>query len=769
MQPQLPSHLDVSTGARQARAGSPEASRPPIRVGLPASTAGSSTLDVHRYLRTLAMRWRLVAVVALVVLLGTAIGTMLQDPIYRATGTIELRGQNADVGTVEALFESDRIPMQYLETQYGVLRSGALSRMVIADLGRPLALDLGVEEAPGATGALRPAPAITDRETEAFAARRFIDPVNGSNLVKVHYESRDPALAARVVASVFENYAQLQSDVGLAAVTRLAAQVDSTRARLALDEERLQAFAQQQGLDLVDNEEGASESLPQERLRTLQRQLTEAEAERYARQSQLATRRAASDDALDSEVLRILNVRLAALDGEYAKLRSTFAADYPRAREVKDQLDAQKALLARERARIRGQRDGEFQMAVRRQTLLQAAVDSQRAMVDRQGTSSARYRILGRDAEAQRQLYAMLREKLQGARVSAAMAAAHVSVIEPPTIPGDPARPLLGANLLLGAVVGLALGIGAAFYREYADGTMRTVEDVDALAVPLLGIIPAVTRRHDVDDADAPYLYGAGRAALARVGTGARRHLLAAGDDAPVTTLGRGQPGDPRRDWLDDAFASLRTSVLLDGAQGTERRSLLVTSLQPGDGKTTTCVNLAISLARLGRRVLLVDADTRRPAMHRALGTPAAPGLTEALGGGGAWLSLVHAEGAPGLDVLPAGRPADSPVELLSSPAMAALIDEAEARYDYVLLDAPALLINAADTRILATMVDGVIVVVRSGSTPRAALGRLVGQVPNLLGVVLNRLDIRQFAPSYYADRAPGEGVPDRDAAGVGA
>lgn len=778
MNPQLPSRPASSslTAAPAAPWQRPDAPRAALSAGLPAAMADGGTLDVHRYLRVLGQRWRLVAAVAAVVVAGTLAGTLLQTPIYRATGVLELRGQTADVGTVEALFQGDRIPTQYLETQYGVLRSAALSRLVIADVGRPLAEELGEAGEEGASGARtllpRAAPAVTDRQTDAFAERRFVDPVVGSNLVKVHYESPDPALAARVVASMFESYARLQSDVGLAAVTRLAAQVDSTRARLALDEQRLQSFAQQHGLDMVDGEEGTAESLPQERLRTLQRQLTEAEAERYARQSLVTMQRPQSADALDSEVLRILDVRLAALSGEYARLRSTFSADYPKAREVKDQIDAQQALLARERARIRGQRADEFRMAVRRQALLQAAVDSQRALVDRQGESSTRYRILARDAEAQRQLYAMLREKLQGARVSAAMAAAHVSVIEPPTVPSDPARPILAANLLLGALVGLALGVGLAFYREYADGTLRSVEDVDALAVPLLGIIPSVARGHgpgSADDPESAYTLGDDRSILARVATSPRWRMLHAGDgaDDPVLTIDRGPAGGAHASWLDDAFASLRTSVLLDDAGGAGRRSLLVTSAQPGDGKTMTCVNLALSLAKLGRRVLLVDADTRRPAVHQALAIPPGPGLTEALRGEAGWLSLVHAEVAPGLDVLPAGEAVRSPVELLSSREMAALIDEAEARYDFVLLDTPALLINAADTRILAALVDGVIVVIRSGSTPRTALDRMLGHVPNLVGVVLNRLDVRQFSPSYYAYGAADERAPDRDTAGV--
>lgn len=714
-----------------------------------AAPAADTTLDVHRYLQVLRHRWRLVAAIVAVTFAGTAIGTLLKTPVYRATGVIELRGQSADVGTVEALFRSDRPPAQYLETQYGVLRSAALARMVIADLGRPLAEDLGA--APGTAPASPDA--VPERLANAFTQRRFVDPVAGSNLVKLHFESADPALAARVVAAVFENYARLQSDVSLASVARLAAQVDSTRERLTADEQRLQHFAQQNGLDLVESDRGTTESLPHERLRTLQRQLTEAEVERYARESRVGLQQAQGDDALDSEALRTLNVRLAGLRGEYAKLRSTFSDAYPRTREVKEQLVEQETLLVRERQRIRAQQASELRAAVRRQALLQAAVDSQRALVDRQGEQSARYRILARDAEAQRQLYAMLREKLQGARVSAAMASTHLSVIEPASVPTAPARPILATNLLLGAVIGLALGLGTAFVREYADGTLRTVEDVDTLAVPLLGIIPSVTGARAHEGADSAVRAPGRRSILPRatLAPGWRTLRPAGAVDGRVPAVDRAQPGAPSAGWLDDAFASLRTSVLLDDAHATGRRSLLVTSAQPSDGKTMTCVNLARSLAKLGRRVLLVDADTRRSAVHEMLAIPPGPGLTDWLRDGTGWMSLVRADVAPGLDVLPAGSAVSSPVELLASPRMGALIDEASARYDFVLVDSPALLINAADARVLAAIVDGVIVVIRSGSTPRATLDRLLRRVPNLAGVVLNGLDARLFSASYYS------------------
>ena len=724
----------------------------------PRPDAPSGAHALRRYWDILRRRWRLIAAVTGVVFVATAVGTMLQPRIYRATGVIELRGNTADVVPVEALFQADRIPTQYLETQYGVLRSAALARRVIADVGPALLRDLGAEDAAADAAARRLAPAaVGDGLTSAFAKRLLVNPVTGSNLVRVHYESTDPALAARVVNAVFDGYARMQADAGHTAVTRLAAQVDSTRGRLALVEQQLHAYARAHGLDFVENDRGAPESLPHDRLRTLQAQLTEAEADRYGKQSLHAQVQTRGDDILDSDLLRALNVRLASLRGEYAKLRSTFTDDYPRTRELKGQLDEQEALLVRERARIRGEIASHYLAAVRRESLLRAAVDSQRALVDRQGEKTTEYRILARDVDAQRQLYALLQQKLQGAHVSAAVASTSVSVVGAATVPTAPVRPVPSVNLQLALLVGLVLGLGLALLREYMDGTIRTVEELDALSFPLLGVIPSIPGPASAAAAQGTRrsIGGGGWAVISRVSKELRLRDGSPDDggaDAePVRRIDQTHPGEPYAGWLEDAFSSLRTSVLFKHTQAGTMRTLLITSAQPGEGKTTTSVNLALSLAKLGRRVLLIDADTRRAAAHRAFGVDSERGLADYLDGRAEWGPLVRRGVAPGLDLLTAGRPTKATAELLASGRMATLVGEADAAYDFVLVDSPALLINAADTRILAPLVDGVIVVIRSGLTPRDVVGRLLSQVPNLAGVVLNHLDLRYFPAAYYS------------------
>lgn len=725
-----------------------------------ASNAGGVS-DLRRYLHVLQRRWRLVVVVAATVVAAVAAGTLAQTPVYRASGLMELRGQSGEGVPVEALFQAVRLSNQFLGTQYGVMRSPALARRVMNAVGMLPATARDGGAAGGAGGrrvASADSSAAVKRKLDDFGRRLIVDPVTGSNLVWIHFEASDPQLATRVVNAVFESYASMRTEVGRTVVERLRLEVDSSRQRLTVAERQLQAYARQNGLALVGGTGGTPEDLPRERLRLLQQQLAEAEADRYSKESLYNLARARRDDMLESEILQALNVRLATLRSEYAKLRSTFMEDYPRTREAKGQVDEVQALLASERGRLRGAITSRYLAAVRREELLQRAVDAQRALVDRQGETNTQYRILARDVEAQQALHAKLQEKLRTAEVSAAVASADVSVLEPASVPTRPVRPDVASNLQLGLIAGVMLGVMVAFLREHADVTIRSADELESLPVPLLGIIPAVPLPREQRAARWTHQLGARPRVLVR-GVPARG-LEASSGPRTVRIDGPDTPSFPRGT-LADAFGNLRTAVLFAQGARAPARSLLVTSAQPGEGKTTIAVNLALSLARLGGRVLLIDADLRRPTAHQAFGVPNNRGLSEFLRDDAAlrefpsyfeegWRSLVR-EVATGLDLLPAGPPLRSPTELLASARTTTLLEQARDGYDFVVLDAPALLINAADTRILAQLVDGVVMVVRSGTTPRPIVGALVQQVPNVVGMVLNDVALREFASYYHS------------------
>jgi polysaccharide biosynthesis transport protein len=259
--------------------------------------ASSGAADLHRYADVLRNRWRLLAAVAATVVAAVVGGTLLQTPVYRASGLLELRGQSSEGVPVEALFQAGRLSSQFLGTQYGMLRSRALARRVMARVGLVT---------PAAAAAADP---LVARRVEAFARHLAVEPVTGSNLVAVRFESSDPVLAARVVNAVFEGYAAMRVEAARAAVGSLVAEADSARRRLTTGERALQQYASENGLAYVAGARGAPGALPDERLRVLRQQLAEAEADRYAKESinELAT--ASGEGLLESEILQSLSVR----------------------------------------------------------------------------------------------------------------------------------------------------------------------------------------------------------------------------------------------------------------------------------------------------------------------------------------------------------------------------------------------------------------------------------------------------------------------------
>jgi polysaccharide biosynthesis transport protein len=671
----------------------------------PSKASGEANLQV--YWNILRNRWKLAAVVFVLTVAAVAAGTWMQTPIYRATGTLEIRRQTEQVVPAEAAFQTARINDQHLETEYQVLTSPTLVTRVVDEMQRTWGSGAAVRSPPAhlrATVGLA-VPGAAEIASRDFAQRLRVDPVRGSRLVRISFDSEDPELAAWVVNAVFTHYTQLRVESARMAEVHLTSQADSVRMQLLAAERLLQEFTRSNDLFFFENSSGASENILHERLRRLQQQLTEVEAERYAKQSQYNLVQRQGVEALSSDGLRSLGVRSAELHGEYSRLRSTFSDDYPRVQQLKSQLDDLDSQIARERQRIAAQISREYAAAQRNQELLARALQEQRAQLEGVADKAAEHQRLQRDLANHQDLYALLQKRGQEAGVATALATTEVGIVSRPAVPDQATRPVPGRNLKLAVVFGLLLGLGAICIREYADTTVVTVEDLDALSAhPILGMIPSTVRA----------------------------------------------PREFRAILLAEAFGSLRTSILMN-TDFPSPRSLVITSAQPQEGKTTVSVNLATSLAKLGGRVLLVDADLRRPATQRVLGNPASEGLVNVLQGSVGWKSVVQSNVQPGLDVLPSGRPPKNPAELLASARMRQFAGEARADYDFVIFDAPAVLVNAADSRILAPIADATVFVVRSRVTPRDLARRALRQIPNTIGVVLNDLNLRQFT-TYHPD-----------------
>jgi capsular exopolysaccharide synthesis family protein len=301
--------------------------------------------------------------------------------------------------------------------------------------------------------------------------------------------------------------------------------------------------------------------------------------------------------------------------------------------------------------------------------------------------------------------------------------------------------------------LGTSLGVRAAFFQEHLDRTIQDAKDADRyLGLPALAFIPSLESLRGQKDSGLDPIDRSFRLRVTSAQAGGRRSV--------IISRPRNDPGVHLNSILSEAFRELRTSLLLS-RESQPAHSILVTSAQSGEGKTTVAMNLAASLAKLGRRTLLIDADMRRPSIQKYFPQRASQ-LSNYLAGQGKWQDIVSPTEVSGLDVLLGGRSPANPAELLSSDAMRALMYEAESAYQFVVLDSPPLL-NIADSRILASLVDSTILVVKCGETPRQVVQYAESQAraagANLAGVVLNYLDVRNTGYSYHIYRPSEEGA----------
>ncbi len=738
--------------------------------------------DLLAHWRTIRKRRLAIFTVFCVVFTVALLATLKQKPVYRAKTLIEIQKENPNVATVQELFELETVSDTYLETQYKILNSEALARRVIEELRLIESPELnppppwwmprrGQREkdpaAPGPAGVTDPH--VYQATLEEFQDRLSVKPVKRSRLVGVSFDSQDPELASRIVNTLAANYIDLtleaRWDATQKATEWLGQQLQGLKAKLEKSEEELQRYATQNGLLFLEGEKGTTENIVNQRLRQLQEELTRAQAVRYEKESLYRLIQGCGDKVskceagdygslpgvFESKLMQDLTARLAELKRERAQLLTTFSPEYPRVRQLQSQVDEVESVLERERDRAARRITKDYQAAVEREELLQQAFRAEESRANVVAERSVQYNILKREVETNRQLYEGLLQRMKEAAVSAGLKASNVRIVDVAEPPTKPVKPRILLNLSLGALLGLALGVGLALLQEHLDNTVKSGEDVERfLQLPALAFIPSVQsmngHRGSTVSARPALLRGTSKELIAQ-GAGDRTPLSA---EKAASTWYRIDKSGWEHSALSEAFRGLRTSVLLSSAERPPR-TLLVSSAQPGEGKTTISTNVALSLAQLGHRVLLIDADLRRPSVHKMLQLPNRPGLVSYLTGQSDWQSLVQPSAAPGLDVFVCGPIPPNPAELLSSERMRNLIQQAATRYPFVLLDSPPLL-NVADSRILATLVEGVVLVVKASGTARDVVRRAhvyarnVGA--NVIGVVLNNLDVR--ADGYY-------------------
>ncbi len=711
----------------------------------------------------------------LVLFLTVLVGSLLEKPVYRAKALIEIDKEDPGVANPQELLRLDEVSDAYLETQYKVLASDDLAERVIHQLGLERRSEFlpspnhwpwsasAAAAAPGAGGETDSDGLVQHTVLTRFQDRLDIRPVRHSRAVELRFDSQDPQLAAQAVNAVVDDYIQknfeARWDAAQKASAWLSQQLQDLKSKLEKSEDNLQKYAADNGLLYLETGKGDEESIVNQSIHDIQEELTRAEADRFEKESLYRLVQAGDYGSLpgvfDNKLMEDLTVRLADLQKDHAQLSATFTEDYPKVQQIQSQIQEIQESLERERRRAAQKISNDYFAALRREKLVRQAFAEKEAEANHVAEKSVQYGILSREVDTNKGLYEGLLERLKDAGVSAGLKSGNIRVVDPGTVPYKPFAPNYPLNLGLAACLGLGLGVGMAFLKEHLDQTIRYSEDVlEFLGIPVIGFIPAYRA---LNKEKLRGSFGAGRELNLGM---ADPHATAGG--ALVEEHASSALGIHKGSAFSEAFRELRTSVILSST-GRFANSILVTSAQPGEGKTTVAVNLAFSLAQLGQPVLLVDADMRRPNIQKYFPQRGSR-LSSYLGGQGAWQQMVYPTSVRGLSVLHCGPIPENPSELLSSDRMRALLQESMATYRFVIVDSPPLL-NRADSRILGSMAAATILVVKGGDTPRQvvqyaeAQARSVGT--NLIGVVLNNLDSSLNEYSYYACARPSNEVSE--------
>jgi capsular exopolysaccharide synthesis family protein len=352
---------------------------------------------------------------------------------------------------------------------------------------------------------------------------------------------------------------------------------------------------------------------------------------------------------------------------------------------------------------------------------------------------SLRLARLQRSAQADEKIYLMMQEKYQESRITEVGQLGQVRLIDPARPPQEPVRPRKKLNLLLGFIVGLGLGVGLTFLFEYMNNTVRTIEDVEKIGLTVLGSIPMIKEEEALK-----------RMKFLPAGMNGKNGSLDAPEVRRMVSrlITHFAPKSP----ISEAYRTFRTNIQYTQIDR-EQKALLVTSPGPGEGKSTSVANLAITMAQMGSKVLLVDSDLRRPILHSIFNIDRRVGLSNVLVGRATIEEAAQTTEIENLFVMPCGTLPPNPSELLGSSAMKATLEELKQKFDIVLFDSPPI-IAVTDAAVLSSQLDGVILVIKSGQTDREAAFRAFTLLKNvktrILGALLNGVQIESMYGSYY-------------------
>jgi capsular exopolysaccharide synthesis family protein len=723
-------HRELVTTERPGNLASPRYSPPSLEGE---SSGPQSTLSLASYWHILLKhRWTILTT-ALVLTTIVAIVSFRMTPIYKASSRVQVEAETPLIQSISEMYEKADADDAFLQTQIQVLKSESLAWRTIEQLGLTQHLI-----SPARLAKIDP----DKRKVELIATFErdlSVELVPKTRMLIVGFESPDPQLAAQISTTLVNNYIdynfRLKYDATRQASGWMEQQLDELKAKVETSQQALVQYEREHQIVNTNDKQNVVEQM----LSDLSRDLTNAESERVQKESlyhEVLANRAQVAALAHNELLQRLEEKASDLQGQYTEAVSQYGPNFPKAVRLHEQIDEMQTQIQTEQTRVIDRIHKDYDAARSRENLASAAVGAQKEQVGKLNQLLVQHNLLQRDFEGNQQLYQSLMQRLKDATVSAGLRSTNIHLVDAALPPASPVRPKRPLNIALGFLAGVVLGVMGAFVREAFDHSIKTAEEVEALMdAPTLAVIPLERSAFS----SKPALTEGMTAEETKAHT--RKSVALTILEKPQSVLA-------------EAYRALRTAIVLSLAPNAPKL-LLVTSSHSGEGKTSTALNLAQTMAQQKGPVLLMDCDLRKGNIARLLGLNAKQGLSTVLTGNDKLEDTLQQFGPqPNLWILSAGPVPPNPAELLASETMAELFRTLAARFEHVVVDSPPVL-AVTDATILSSMVDAVVLVAESGRTAQAALLRTRTILENagarILGVVLNKLDLRQLGYYGYA------------------
>jgi len=717
------------------------ARRPAVAVPEPA--------EVHLtdYLKVLSRRRWPALTAFLAVMVAVVVFTFTATPIYRARVQLLIENENPNVVSFKEVIEQEKTTNDYYQTQYRMLQSRSLARRVLDRLNVWSVFTPPVEKSGGlrqtvatavapvtsmfqSSRAVEPPAADETKQQssalDGFLANLTVSPVRNSRLVELEYASPNAELAASVANGIAHAYIEQNLEFKFTSSKEasdwLGQRLGEQRKKVEDSESALQQYRERN--DAVSLEE--RQNIVVQKLADLSTAVTRAKTERLQKEAaynqirSVEGSRAALDTIpaiLSNQFVQQQKTQLAELQRQQAQVSEKLGPRHPDMVRLRLAIEAADARIQGEIAKVVQSQKNDYDTSLAQEQSLARALEQQKQDALAFNRKGIEYGSLQRDAASNRQIFDSLLQRTKETGISGELKTSNIRIVDLAEVPRSPASPNRLMNLAVGLVAACLFACAFVFFFEYVDDRIKAPGEIKAhLGVPFLGMVPVVA---DSSDGSSPLLH-------------------------------RGvQPG------FGEALRTLRTNVLFssteDGGQ-----TLAVTSSGPGEGKTVVASNLALALAQTGQRVLLIDADMRRPRVHEVLQQRQEPGLSNVLTGDSKYNDSVLAIENTGLSVLTAGHMPPNPAELLGSKRFEDLLIMLKARFDWVVIDTPPVM-AVTDAPIITHITDGVLFVVGSEMTSRGvaqtAIEQLVNANARIVGAVLNRVDLDNngyYYSQYY-------------------